>query len=103
MRAVSAANRHAASSIAKNRSPAPGSRRRVAARQYAGQVMASEGSRTGPGGTRLVNLIRAIRGGEVAQVVSGVTMWRQRIRKKCAAANVAQVSLFPIASGTRRY
>ena len=77
----------------------PGGRSRVAVDQYTGQVLASESSRTGPGGTRLVNLNRAVHTGDifglpskalmslaslmlVLQVVSGVTMWWKRIRKR---------------------
>ncbi|HEV2687696.1 MAG TPA: PepSY-associated TM helix domain-containing protein [Bryobacteraceae bacterium] len=79
----------------------PGGRSRVAVDQYTGQVLASESSRTGPGGTRLVNLTRAIHTGDifgmpskalmsfvslmlVIQVTSGVTMWWKRVRKKRA-------------------
>jgi uncharacterized iron-regulated membrane protein len=77
----------------------PGGRSRVAVDQYTGQVLASESSRNGPGGTRLVNLTRAIHTGDifgmpsktivslaslvlVLQVLSGATMWWKRIRRK---------------------
>ena len=76
----------------------PGGRSRVAIDQYTGQVLATESSRTGPAGTRIVNLNRAIHTGDifglpskivmslaslmlVIQVFSGITMWWKRIRR----------------------
>lgn len=73
----------------------PGGRSRVIVDQYTGQVLFAEGSRTAPGGARLVIANRAIHTGDifgiptktvmclaclmaVVQVISGVTMWWKR-------------------------
>lgn len=76
----------------------PGGRSRVIVDQYTGQVLFAEGSRTAPGGARLVIANRAIHTGDifgipskavmslaclmaVVQVVSGVAMWWKRVRR----------------------
>lgn len=75
----------------------PGGRSQVIVDQYSGKVLIAEGSRTAPAGSRLVTANRAIHTGDifglpgktimslasltlVAQMVSGVLMWRKRKR-----------------------
>ena len=70
----------------------PGGRSRIMIDPYTGKVLYALGSRTAPGGARLVNLNRAIHTGDifgipsksilslvsllaVVQVISGVVMW----------------------------
>ncbi len=77
----------------------PGGRSMVFLDPYNGKVLFAEGSRTAPGGKRLVNINRAIHTGDiyglptkiimslasllmVVQVVSGLTMWWKRRKKK---------------------
>jgi len=52
----------------------PGGRSRVVIDPYDGRVLAAEGSRTAPAGTRLVTLNRAIHTGDVFGVASKVVM-----------------------------
>jgi uncharacterized iron-regulated membrane protein len=73
----------------------PGGRSRVIVDQYTGKVLFAEGSRTAPGGARLVIANRAIHTGDIfgmpskalmslaslmaaVQVVSGIVMWWKR-------------------------
>lgn len=77
----------------------PGGRSVVFLNPYTGEVLFAEGSRTAPGGTRLRNINRAIHTGDilgipskiimclaslamVVQVISGLTMWWKRRKKK---------------------
>ncbi len=77
----------------------PGGRSMVVVDQYTGQVLFAQGSRTAPGGARMVIQNRAIHTGDIlgmpskvlmslaslalaAQAVSGVVMWWKRPRKK---------------------
>jgi uncharacterized iron-regulated membrane protein len=79
----------------------PGGRSAVIVDRYTGKVLFAEGSRTAPGGARIVIQNRAIHTGDifgipsktvmclacltmVAQAVSGVCMWWRRPRKKGA-------------------
>ena len=73
----------------------PGGRSRALIDQFSGKVLLAESSRTAPGGSRLVNLNRALHTGDVggwpgkivvclmslavvAQVISGIVMWWKR-------------------------
>jgi len=73
----------------------PGGRSRLFIDQYSGEVLLAEGSRTAPGGSRLITLNRAIHTGDVfgipskvimllaslvvvLQLLSGVVMWIKR-------------------------
>ena len=77
----------------------PGGRSRVLVHPYSGTVLFAEGSRTAPAGARIVVTNRAIHTGDlyglptkllmsfaslmaVAQVLSGLAMWRLRIRRR---------------------
>ncbi|MCU1233640.1 MAG: Propeptide, PepSY amd peptidase [Candidatus Solibacter sp.] len=81
----------------------PGGRSRVTLDQYTGKVLYAEGSRTAPGGTRMVIVNRAIHTGDifgipsktlmslaslmaVMQVITGIAMWWKRTRSKKRAA-----------------
>lgn len=85
----------------------PGGRSRVLIDQYSGKLLFAEGSRNAPAGSRMVTLNRAIHTGDifglpskfltslasllpVVQLVSGVVMWRKRVklRQKAIAASV---------------
>lgn len=76
-----------------------GGRSQVIVDQYSGKVLAAEGSRTAPAGSRIITANRAIHTGDilgipskvimslaslmlVAQLVSGVVMWLKRERRK---------------------
>jgi uncharacterized iron-regulated membrane protein len=87
----------------------PGGRSRVLVDQYSGANLLTESSRTGPAGTRLINLNRALHTGDIGglpakilacltslsvlvQAFSGVVMWwkrRQVSRQESAAIEVA--------------
>jgi uncharacterized iron-regulated membrane protein len=85
----------------------PGGRSRIMIDPYTGKVLYALGSRTVPGGTRLVNLNRSIHTGDVfgipskailslaslmavVQVISGLVMWwkGRRARERARGANV---------------
>ena len=77
----------------------PGGRSRVIVNQYSGAVLFAEGSRTAPGGARIVIANRAIHTGDIfgmpskflmslaslmagVQVVTGIIMWWKRTRTR---------------------
>jgi uncharacterized iron-regulated membrane protein len=81
----------------------PGGRSRAVVDQYTGKVLFAEGSRTAPAGTRWAIAYRAVHTGDIFgmgskmvmsaaslamafQLVSGLVMWRKRIRAKRDAA-----------------
>lgn len=85
-----------------------GGRSQVIVDQYSGKVLAAEGSRTAPAGSRIITANRAIHTGDilgtpskvlmslaslmlVAQMISGVAMWLKRERRKRPArSSIAQ-------------
>lgn len=80
-----------------------GGRSQVVVDQYSGKVLAAEGSRTAPAGSRIITANRALHTGDifgvpskvimslaslmlVAQLMTGVIMWSKRGKKKRAVA-----------------
>ena len=95
----------------------PGGRSRVLIDQFSGQILLTESSRTAPGGTRLVNLNRALHTGDigglpakilvclmslsvVVQAFSGVVMWWKR-KGFWQASPATDLAVEAVSSGRR--